>query len=254
LVNEVFAAEHPEAVRIDQSAVTANARSNPGTFTGVMDRIRQLFAAANSVSAGLFSYNSEGACANCKGMVTVKINLSFMDVMETPCEVCGGIRFRPDVLEYRYKDRNIAETMGMTIVEAADFFEDADIRRKLRGVCEVGLGYMTLGQPLNTLSGGECQRLKLARELGKKGNLYILDEPTTGLHLSDVEHILLIIDRLVKAGNTVVVVEHHLDVIRRADWIVDLGPDGGNRGGEILYEGPPAGLLSCVRSVTARYI
>ncbi len=254
LVNDVFAAQHPDAVRIDQNPVAANIRSNPATFTGAMDRIRQCFAGANGVSAGLFSYNAEGACENCKGIGTVEINLSFMDVMESTCEVCGGTRYKAEVLAYPYKGKSIVEVMGMTVAEAADFFDDQEIKKKLRGVHEVGLGYMTLGQPLNTLSGGECQRLKLARELNRKGNLYILDEPTTGLHMSDVAHILSLIDRLVQAGNTVVVIEHHLDVIRRADWIIDLGPDGGSRGGEILYEGPPMGLRAVARSVTGRYI
>lgn len=254
LVNEVFAVEHPEAIRIDQNPVAANIRSNPATFTGVMDHIRQCFATASGVGAGLFSYNSEGACENCKGIGTVQINLSFMDVMETTCEVCGGNRFKAEALQYLYNGKNIVQVMGMTIAEAVDFFEDKDIRKKLKSVAEVGLDYMTLGQPLNSLSGGECQRLKLARELRKKGNLYILDEPTTGLHMSDVERLLGIIDRLVVSGNTVVVIEHNLDVIRRADWIVDMGPQGGTCGGQILFEGPPMALLGCEGSLTARYL
>lgn len=254
LVNEVFAPAFPDAIRIDQGAVAANTRSNPATFTGVMDDIRKCFAAASGVSAGLFSYNSEGACPHCKGTGTVEINLSFMDVMESTCDICGGSRFKGEVLQYLYKDKSIVDVMRMTIAEAVEFFENKDIRKKLKSVAGVGLHYMTLGQPLNTLSGGECQRLKLARELSKKGNLYILDEPTTGLHMSDVEHMLGIIRHLVDAGNTVVVIEHNLDVIRSADWIVDLGPDGGSRGGKVLFEGTPLDLLACERSVTAMYL
>ncbi len=254
LVNQVFALEHPEAIRIDQGAVAANIRSNPATFAGIMDAIRAAFAQANGVSAGLFSYNSEGACENCKGIGTVEINLSYMDVIESTCEVCGGTRYKESVLKYLYKGKSIVDVMGMTVEEAISFFDDKEIRKKLKSIGEVGLGYMTLGQPLNTLSGGECQRMKLARELTKKGNLYILDEPTTGLHLSDMERILAIIDRLVDAGNTVVVIEHNLDIIKRADWVIDLGPDGGSAGGEILYEGTPEGLMRCERSVTGVYL
>ncbi len=254
LVNQAFLKEHPQAISIDQSAVAVNIRSNPATFAGIMDHIRQCFADGNQVSAGLFSYNSQGACENCKGIGAVEINLSFMDKVETTCEICGGSRFKPDVLQYLYKGKNIVQVMDMTIAEAVDFFQDDSIRKKLKSIVEVGLHYMTLGQPLNTLSGGECQRLKLARELTKKGNLYILDEPTTGLHMSDIQNILAIIQRLTKSGNTVIVIEHHLDVIRQADWIIDLGPEGGHKGGQLLFEGPPEELIHCQQSITARYL
>ncbi|WP_163139891.1 excinuclease ABC subunit UvrA [Bacillus sp. 22-7] len=254
LVNEVFAKNFPEAIRIDQSPVHANIRSNPATFTGIMNSIRKSFSDANGVESGLFSYNSTGGCPTCGGTGTVEINLSFMDAMEVECSDCHGSRFRQDVLQYLYKGKNIVEIMEMSIADAVEFFEAKDIQRKLKALETVGLGYLSLGQPLNTLSGGECQRLKLAKELNTKGSIYILDEPTTGLHMSDVSNILEIINKLVEKGNTVIVIEHNLDVIRKSDWIVDLGPDGGAGGGEILYEGPPAGILECERSVTAQHL
>ncbi|MEK5175475.1 excinuclease ABC subunit UvrA [Heyndrickxia sp. FSL W8-0496] len=254
LVNEVFVKDFPEAIRIDQSPVHANIRSNPATFSGIMDAIRKAFSDANNVESGLFSYNSKGACETCGGTGIVQLNLSFMDVMEVECSDCNGSRFKQDVLQYLYKGKNIVEIMEMSVAEALDFFEVKSIQSKLKSMNTVGLGYLSLGQPLNTLSGGECQRLKLAKELNTKGNIYILDEPTTGLHMSDVSNILRIINKLVDKGNTVVVIEHHLDVIRNCDWIIDLGPDGGTAGGEILYEGPPMGILDCEKSVTAKYL
>ncbi len=254
LVNGVFAKEYKEAVSIDQSAVSANLRSNPATFTGIMDQIRKLFADENKVSAGLFSYNSEGACEACKGRGFIETDLSFMDSVETVCEVCGGKRFKLEVLQYKYNGKSIVEVLDMTIAEAVEFFPQKEILNKLKYIVEVGLHYMTLGQPLDTLSGGECQRLKLAKELSQKGNIYILDEPTTGLHMSDITGILNIIDRLVEKGNTVIVIEHNLDVIRRADWIIDVGPEGGSKGGRILFEGTPTDLKDCKESITAKYL
>jgi excinuclease UvrABC ATPase subunit len=254
LVNRVFTKEYKEAIIIDQSAVSANLRSNPATFTGIMDEIRKAFAEENKVSAGLFSYNSEGACEACKGRGYIETDLSFMDSVETVCEECGGKRFKSEVLEYKYKNKSIAQVLAMTIAEANEFFTQKEIINKLKHIVDVGLHYMTLGQPLDTLSGGECQRLKLAKELSKKGNIYIMDEPTTGLHMSDITSILKIIDRLVDKGNTVIVIEHNLDVIRSADWIVDMGVEGGNRGGQILFEGTPADLKNCKESITAKYL
>jgi excinuclease UvrABC ATPase subunit len=219
-----------------------------------MDEIRKLFATENNVSAGLFSYNSEGACESCKGRGFIETDLSFMDSVDTECEDCGGKRYKREVLNYKYHHKTIVDVLDMTISEAVEFFHQKEITRKLKHIVDVGLHYMTLGQPLDTLSGGECQRLKLAKELSKKGNIYIMDEPTTGLHMSDITSILNIIHHLVEKGNTVVVIEHNLDIIRNADWIVDMGVDGGTRGGEVLYEGPPEGLRSCERSITAKYI
>ncbi len=254
LVNSVFAKEYKDAIIVDQSAVSANLRSNPATFTGIMDEIRKLFAEANKVSAGLFSYNSEGACEACKGRGFIETDLSFMDSVETICEECEGKRFKREVLEYKYNNKSIAEVLAMTIAEAAGFFAQKEILNKLKHIVDVGLHYMTLGQPLDTLSGGECQRLKLAKELSKKGNIYIMDEPTTGLHMSDITSILKIIDRLVDKGNTVIVIEHNLDVIRNADWVVDVGVEGGSRGGDILFEGTPANLKNSKESITAKYL
>jgi excinuclease UvrABC ATPase subunit len=254
LVNGVFAKEFKDAIIIDQSAVSANLRSNPATFTGIMDEIRKLFAEENKVSAGLFSYNSEGACEACKGRGFIETDLSFMDSVETICEECGGKRFKQEVLAYKYNGKSIVDVLDMTIVEAVDFFTQKEIKNKLRLIIDVGLHYMTLGQPLDTLSGGECQRLKLAKELSKKGNIYIMDEPTTGLHMSDITSILTIIERLVEKGNTVVVIEHNLDVIRNADWIIDVGPEGGSKGGQILFEGSPVNLKTCKESITAQFL
>ncbi|MDF2511107.1 MAG: transporter related [Herbinix sp.] len=254
LVNGVFAKEYQDAIIIDQSAVSANLRSNPATFTGIMDQIRKLFADENKVSAGLFSYNSEGACEACKGRGYIETDLSFMDSVETTCEECGGKRYKKEVLEYKYNGKLIVDVLEFTIAEAIDFFEQKEIKSKLKHIVEVGLHYMTLGQPLDTLSGGECQRLKIAKELSKKGNIYIMDEPTTGLHMSDITSILTIIDRLVDKGNTVIVIEHNLDVIRNADWIIDVGVEGGSRGGQIIFEGTPADLRDCKKSITARYL
>jgi excinuclease UvrABC ATPase subunit len=254
LVNGVFAKEYKDAIVVDQSAVSANLRSNPATFTGIMDVIRKLFAEENKVSAGLFSYNSEGACEACKGRGYIETDLSFMNSVETICEECGGKRYKREVLDYKYNNKSIAQVLAMTIAEASQFFTQKEIINKLKHIVDVGLHYMTLGQPLDTLSGGECQRLKLAIELSKKGNIYIMDEPTTGLHMSDITSILKIIDRLVDKGNTVIVIEHNLDVIRNADWIVDVGVEGGSRGGQILFEGTPANLKNCKESITARYL
>lgn len=254
LVNGVFAKDYPEAITIDQSAVAGNIRSNPATYSGIMNDIRKLFSQENKVSAGLFSYNSEGACETCKGHGTIKMELSFMDSVEVLCQACGGKRFKEEVYQYRLKGKSIDEVLAMSITEAVEFFEEKAIQRKLKQILAVGLGYMTLGQPLNTLSGGECQRLKLAKELSKKGNIYIMDEPTTGLHMADIKSILAIIERLVEKGNTVIVIEHNLEVMKAADWLIDVGVDGGIRGGEILYEGTPEQLINCQSSITAQYL
>ncbi|WP_331670222.1 ATP-binding cassette domain-containing protein [Anaerocolumna sp. AGMB13020] len=177
-----------------------------------------------------------------------------MDSVETTCEECGGKRYKQEVLEYKYNGKSIVEVLDMTIAEAVEFFTQKEIRNKLKYIVEVGLHYMTLGQPLDTLSGGECQRLKLAKELSQKGNIYIMDEPTTGLHMSDITSILNIINRLVDKGNTVIVIEHNLDVIRNADWIIDVGVEGGSKGGQILFEGTPKDLKDCEESITAKYL
>jgi excinuclease UvrABC ATPase subunit len=256
LIEEVFLRQHPKAIVIDQSAVGTTSRSNPATYTGVMDDIRKAFAAANKVDAGLFSFNSKGACDNCKGSGVIYTDLAFLDGVKTPCEVCEGRRFLTEVLAYRLNGKSISDVLAMTVAEALAFFSQREILslRKLRAMSDVGLDYLTLGQPLSTLSGGECQRIKLASELHKRGSIYVLDEPTTGLHMSDLTHLLAILNRLVDGGNTVIVIEHNLNVIRNADWIIDLGPEGGTKGGRIMFEGPPLDLLHAKESLTSQYL
>ena len=254
LLHQTFVPAHPEAIVIDQSAVGANSRSNPATYTGIMDAIRKAFAAANKVKPALFSFNSAGACENCKGLGVVYTDLAYLDEVKLPCEVCGGKRFKDEVLAYTLDGKSISDVLEMTVAQALDFFSLKEALPVLEAMRDVGLDYLTLGQPLSTLSGGECQRIKLAGELHKQGSLYIMDEPTTGLHMSDIAHLLEIINRIVDEGNTMIVIEHNLDVIRNADWIIDLGPEGGRRGGELLFEGTPRDLLKEKRSLTARYL
>jgi excinuclease UvrABC ATPase subunit len=219
-----------------------------------MDDVRKAFAAANKVDAGLFSFNSKGACENCKGSGVIYTDLAFLDGVKTPCEVCEGRRFKDEVLAYTFDGKNITEVLAMTIAQALDFFTRREIVRKLQAMSDVGLDYLSLGQPLSTLSGGECQRIKLASELHKKGSIYVLDEPTTGLHMSDITHLLAIMDRLVDAGNSVIVIEHNMDVVRNADWIIDMGPEGGSKGGQVMFEGTPEELLDAEHSLTSRYL
>jgi excinuclease UvrABC ATPase subunit len=254
LINDVFLEQHPDTIAIDQSRVTANSRSAPATYTGIMDDIRQAFARANTISASLFSFNSEGSCPNCNGLGVVYTDLAFMAGIVSTCEICEGKRFKPEVLEYHLRDKTISDVLDMTVEEALIFFSEKKIKAVLQAMNDVGLGYLRLGQPLSTVSGGEGQRLKLATELHKQGSVYVMDEPTTGLHLSDIGQLMGIIDRLVDARNTVILIEHHLDVIRQADWIIDLGPEGGSAGGDVLFEGPPHELKDCKRSITARFI
>ncbi|CAM3197103.1 ABC transporter domain-containing protein [Deinococcus saxicola] len=254
LINGVFLAQHPDAVVIDQARVTANVRSAPATYTGIMDDIRKAFAKANGVSASLFSFNSEGSCPNCSGLGVTYTDLAFMEGVTSTCEVCEGRRFKDEVLEYTLRGKTISGVLEMTAEDALAFFTEKKISAVLQAMNDVGLGYLTLGQPLSTVSGGEDQRLKLATELHKQGSVYVMDEPTTGLHLSDIGLLMGIIDRLVDAGNTVILIEHHLDVIRQADWLIDLGPEGGSGGGEVLFAGPPSDLKECKRSLTARYL
>lgn len=254
LVQQVFAQEHPEAIIIDQSPLHANSRSSIATYTGIMDRLRQLFAKSSGQPAGFFSSNSTGACPQCHGKGVVSLNLSFMDDVEVECSLCHGTKFKAEVLQYEIRGHNIVDMMQMTVEEAVRFFNDKKIASKLAAVENVGLSYLEIGQTLDTLSGGEGQRLKIAAELQNAGNLYILDEPTTGLHTADTKNLIRIINDLVNAGNTVIVIEHNLDVMRSADWLIDIGPDGGSRGGEIVYQGVPAGVVDCERSITGKYL
>lgn len=254
LINEAFVPAFPEAIVIDQSAVGVSSRSNPATYTGIMDDVRKAFAKANKVDAGLFSFNSKGACENCQGLGVVYTDLSFFDTVKSPCEICRGKRFKDEVLSHKLNGKSIADVLDMTVKQALEFFELPEVKRKLQAMSDVGLGYLTLGQPLNTLSGGECQRIKLATELHKEGSIYVMDEPTTGLHMSDVGHLLEIINSLVDAGNTVIVIEHNMNVVRNSDWIIDLGPEGGSRGGQVIFEGTPAELKKAKQSITSQFI
>jgi excinuclease ABC A subunit len=258
LIHQSFLRQHPDAIVIDQSPVGVSSRSNPATYTGIMDEVRKTFAKVNQVDPGLFSFNSKGACENCQGLGVVYVELAYLDEVKVPCEICGGKRFKDDVLAYKFHDKSISDVLNLPVREALDFFDTKevakDVTRKLQALSDVGLDYLTLGQPLSTLSGGECQRLKLASELPKKGSVYVMDEPTTGLHLSDLSHLLAIINRLVDAGNTVIVIEHNQAMIKNADWIIDLGPEGGNKGGKVIFEGTPRQLLDCEQSLTSAYL
>ena len=254
LINEAFMRQYPDAILIDQSPVGVSSRSNPATYTGIMDDIRKAFAKANKVDAGLFSFNSKGACENCGGLGVLYTDLSFFESVKSPCEICGGKRFKDEVLAYKLKGKSIAEVLEMTVLQALEHFDQPDIQRKLQAMSDVGLNYLTLGQPLNTLSGGECQRIKLASELHKEGSIYVMDEPTTGLHKSDTAHLLEIINKLVDGGNTVIVIEHNMDVVRNADWIIDMGPEGGSKGGKVMFEGTPKQLLTAKQSLTSAYL
>ncbi|MDL5352847.1 excinuclease ABC subunit UvrA [Microbacterium sp. zg-YB36] len=243
-----------DVVVVDQSAIRGSRRSNPATYTGVLDVIRTAFAKANGVKPALFSANSEGACPVCKGLGVIITELGFMSTVETVCEVCEGRRFTDEVLEYRLDGKNIDEVLSMPVAEAASFFATGPAHTTLARMVDVGLSYLTLGQRLNTLSGGERQRLKLAISMAKKGAVYVLDEPTTGLHLADVDNLLGMLDRLVDAGNSVVVIEHHQAVMAHADWIVDLGPGAGHDGGTIVFEGTPTELVQRGDSLTAQHL
>ena len=254
LIHQTFLPQCPDAVVIDQSAVGVSSRSNPATYTGIMDEIRKAFATANQVSPSLFSFNSKGACETCQGLGVIYTNLSFLDEVKIPCETCGGKRFKDEVLVYKLNGQSISDVLSLPIGEALEYFTSKEIVRKLRALSDVGLDYLTLGQPLSTLSGGECQRIKLASELHKKGSIYVMDEPTTGLHMSDISHLLAIMNRLVDAGNSVIVIEHNLDIIRNADWIIDMGPEGGNKGGKVMFEGTPYALLGATHSLTSAYL
>jgi excinuclease UvrABC ATPase subunit len=243
-----------DVVVVDQSPIKGNRRSSPATYTGILDTVRTAFAKANGVKPALFSANSEGACPACRGLGVIITTLGFTQTVETLCELCEGSGFSDDVLEYRLEGKNIAEVLAMSATEAAEFFGKGPAHAALLRMIDVGLGYITLGQALNTLSGGERQRLKLAISMAKKGAIYVLDEPTTGLHLADVENMLGMLDRLVDAGNSVIVIEHHQAVMAHADWIIDLGPGAGHDGGTIVFEGTPAELVAQGASLTAQHL
>ncbi|GAA0725322.1 excinuclease ABC subunit UvrA [Clostridium malenominatum] len=254
LIKHEFLKQNKDAILVDQSPVSANSRSSLATYSGIMDDIRKAFAKANGVSASLFSSNSEGACENCNGSGVIETNLAFMENIKSTCDVCEGKKYKKEVLDYKYGGKNIIEVLEMSVSEAIEFFSLKPIKTKLQSIEEMGIGYLTLGQTLDTLSGGECQRLKLASELHNESSVYILDEPTTGLHMADIEKFINIVENIVDSGNTVIIIEHNVDIIKRADWIIDMGPDGGTKGGEIIFEGTPKQLCNCETSLTAKYI
>ena len=260
LIHSSMTDHRPDGVvSIDQSPIRGSRRSNPATYTGLLEPIRKAFAKANGVKPALFSANSEGACPTCNGAGVVYTDLAMMAGVATVCEECEGKRYQAEVLEYRFGGRDIAEVLAMPVDEAEAFFADGQARipaahRILSRLSDVGLGYLSLGQPLTTLSGGERQRLKLAVAMAEDGGVYVLDEPTTGLHLADVEQLLGLLDRLVEAGKSVVVIEHHQAVMAHADWIVDLGPGAGHDGGRVVFEGTPADLVAARSTLTAQHL
>ena len=254
LIRDVFAKQYADrVVLVDQSPITATNRSTPVSFLGIFDEIRHVMAAENNVDPGMFSFNSIGTCPACGGRGFVTTELVFMDPVTTRCEVCDGSRYSDKALSYKYKGKDIVEILSLSAREALDFFADnRKIHKTISALCEVGLSYLSLGQAASTLSGGERQRLKLAKYLYKKGNIYVLDEPTTGLHASDVEKLMALFEQLVGRGNTVIIIEHNLDVMKRADYIIDVGPDGGRFGGEIVYTGTPAAMVANSSTITAQ--
>ncbi|MFT4156671.1 MAG: excinuclease ABC subunit UvrA [Microbacterium sp.] len=246
-------------VAIDQGAIKGSRRSNPATYTGLLEPIRKAFAKANGVKPALFSANSEGACPSCKGAGVIVTELGFMDTIETPCEDCAGKRFQANVLEYKLAGKDITEVLDLPVADAREFFSKGGAKLPAAAAIlgrleDVGLGYLSLGQPLSTLSGGERQRIKLAIQMGECGDIYVLDEPTTGLHLADVHNILGLLDRLVDSGKTVIVIEHHQAVMAHADWLIDIGPGAGHDGGRVVFEGTPAQLVASRSTVTGEHL
>jgi excinuclease UvrABC ATPase subunit len=246
-------------VAVDQTSIRGSRRSNPATYTGLLEPIRKAFAKANGVKPALFSANSEGACPACNGAGVLYTDLAMMAGVATTCEECEGKRFQAAVLEHTFGGRNIAEVLAMPVAEAQEFFGAGEAhtpaaRAILDRLTDVGLGYLSLGQPLTTLSGGERQRLKLATRMADKGSVYVLDEPTTGLHLADVAQLLGLLDRLVDDGKSVLVIAHHQAVMAHADWIIDLGPGAGHEGGRIVFEGTPADLVAARSTLTGEHL
>lgn len=252
-------AKNADVITVDQSAIKGSRRSNPATYTGLLDPIRKAFAKANGVKPALFSANSEGACPACKGAGMIFTELGFMETVSTPCEDCEGKRFNPDVLKLTFGDKNIADVLALSVADALEFFSSDQTRvpaatKILQRLSNVGLGYLTIGQQLTTLSGGERQRLKLATHMAGDGGVFVLDEPTTGLHLADVDQLLGLLDHLVDAGKTLIVIEHHQAVMAHADWVIDLGPGAGQAGGKVVFEGTPVELIKNPQTLTGQYL
>lgn len=254
LTTQVLPQQHPGVIVIDQSAVGINPRSTPATYAKIWDHIRNEFARAHRVKPGVFSFNAEGACPACKGRGTITSDMAYLDPVTVTCETCAGRRYHPDVLGYRLHGRTIADVLETTIEDAAAQFHDETVTARLNAFLDVGLGYLTLGRSLSELSGGERQRVKLASRLTDHGRVFVFDEPTSGLHMADVRHLVGLFDRLIEAGNTVIVIEHDLDVVKIADWVIDLGPGAGHDGGRIVFTGPPSELVGSQASLTGRYL
>lgn len=254
LIDEIVSQQNEKVVLIDQSQVGANKRGCIATYVGSFDKIRGIFAKENRMHPSLFSYNAHGGCELCKGLGSIEMDMNFLGDVKIKCESCNGLRYKEKVLRYKYKNKNIAEILAMTASEIGDLFDDSEIKGQMNLLKEVGLDYMEMGQTLDTLSGGESQRLKLASKLQKKGEFYILDEPTSGLHFADIEKLLELLNRLVDNGNTVLVVEHNLDVIKNADWVIDLGPEGGEKGGSVIAQGTPREIIKIKSSYTGKYL
>ncbi|RKD21059.1 daunorubicin resistance protein DrrC [Ammoniphilus oxalaticus] len=253
LMFEAFTARYPETIMVGQGAIGLSSRSTLATYMGIMDTIRSLFSKETRQPAGLFSFNSLGACSVCKGKGVLTPDVAFADPITVSCEACGGARYSNESLSYRYRDKNIEEILKLTIDEAIDFFDIQRIKTRARTLQDVGLGYMSLGQTTSSLSGGEVQRLKLASHLHKEGQIYVLDEPSLGLHTKDNRKLLDLFQNIVNRGNSVIIIEHNLDYIAASDWVIELGPGGGRRGGQIIFEGPPAEMLEA-ETLTAKWL
>lgn len=256
LILDEFVKQFPseELILIDQTSLMGTAKGNIATYTGIFNEVRDIFASENNMVSSLFSSNSKGACLDCKGLGFIKIDMHFMGDVKVECETCQGKKYQKEVLKYAYKGKNINDVLNLTVLEAYDFFEQKSIKDKLKVLADVGLDYLTLGQTHDTFSGGEAQRLKLASKLNKSGKIFILDEPTSGLHFADIEKLLKLLNKLVDDGNSVIAIEHNLDVIRQSDWIIDLGPEGGENGGRIIAEGTPIEISKNTQSVTGQYL
>ncbi len=252
---EVFEREYPgQIVSIQQKDIGVSLRSTPATYTGVADDIRKLFAQRSGKPVGLYSFNGQGGCPVCGGKGVIVSDMAFMDAVETVCEACGGLRYSPEALEFQLEGRNISQVMDLTVRQASQLFAGTSIERKLKPLMEVGLKYLHLNQALSTLSGGELQRMKLASHLQDGGQIFILDEPTNGLHLQDIQNMIALFDRLVDQGNSLFVIEHNLDVLKAADYVLELGPSGGGSGGQLLFAGTPRDMAACPDSVTRQYL
>jgi excinuclease UvrABC ATPase subunit len=251
---ECFCEKYPESIYISQKNIGISLRSTPATYLGIADEIRKIYAKRSGVKASLFSFNGKGKCPVCGGKGVIVSDMAFMDAIETTCEACGGLRYSKEALAYEVDGMNIAQVMDLSVEKAVEWFAGTAIAEMLQPLLEVGLSYIHLNQSLSTLSGGELQRMKLASYLKYKGEVFVLDEPTDGLHMEDILNILNLFHKMVDQGNTIYLIEHNLDVLKQADYVVELGPGGGDEGGKVLYEGTPEGMLACKQSVTAPYL